>query len=254
VGTMYSYSEFIAVTDKAKELALKYKDMYDELYSKHSDEYHTKYRSGRTIHNLEESIRPDLMSIHRDMCFFDFSRTWRVKKQRMYKISRYADGRIQSIFAGDTYREFFIYEKDAIILADYSADEKSGRFSLESQGCGTFSNDKLISFFVAEIDHIYSDDIDYHLKCEQYDYCDDQISAVTTYDHISTEKITFDENVRSKLGYVKSSNSKCIKASPQVYIDDFIYDENKYLYEIHRRIPYKDNIGTAIIKVKSQPR
>ena len=77
---MYSYNDFIAVTDKAKELALKYRDKYEELYSKHSDEYHTEYRSGRTIHNLKESVRPDLMSVHKDMCFSDLSRTWRVKK------------------------------------------------------------------------------------------------------------------------------------------------------------------------------
>ena len=250
---MYSYSDFIAVTDKAKELALKYRDKYEELFSKHSDEYHTKYRSGRTIHNLRESIRPDLMSVHKDMCFFDLSRTWRVKKQRMYKISRYADGRIQSIFAGDTYREFFIYEKDLIILADYSASEKNGKFSLESLGCGTFANDKLINFFVAGIEHMYSDDIDYRLKCEQYDYSDDLLSAVTTYDYISTEKITADESDRSKLGYVKLVNSNGIKANPEVYTDEFIYDENKHLYEIARRVPYNENIGTAMIKVKPQP-
>lgn len=30
---MYSYSDFIAVTEKAKELALKYRDKYEELFS-----------------------------------------------------------------------------------------------------------------------------------------------------------------------------------------------------------------------------
>jgi hypothetical protein len=80
VKAMYSYSEFIAVTEKAKELALKYKDRYAELCSEHPNEYHTKYRSGRTIHNLKESVRLDLMSVHKDMCFSDLSRTGRVKK------------------------------------------------------------------------------------------------------------------------------------------------------------------------------
>ncbi|WP_455530015.1 hypothetical protein [Ruminococcus sp.] len=170
----------------------------------------------------------------------------------MYKISRSADGRIQSISAGDTYREFFIYEKGGIILADYSASEKNGKLSLESLGFGAFADDKLISFFVAEIEHIYSDDIDYHLVCEQYHHFDDLLSAVTTYDYKSTEKITADESDRSRLGYIKLG-SGAIKANPEVYTDEFIYDENKHLYEIARRVPYNENIGTALIKVKQQP-
>ena len=249
---MYSYSDFIAVADKARESALKYINRYEELCSGCSDEHLTEYRSGRTIHNLRESIRPDLMSVHKDMCFFDLSRTWRVKKQRTYKISRYADGRIQSICAGDTCKEFWIYEKDCIILADYSASEKSGKFTLESLGCGTIANDKLISFFVAEIEHIYSEDIDFRLKCEHYDYSDNLLSSVTTYDYISTEKITADENDRSKLGFIKLNSSTGIRANPEVYTDEFKYDENNALCEIHRRVPYNRNVGTAMIRVKPQ--
>lgn len=249
---MYSYNDFIAVANKAKELALKYISRYEELYSKCSNEYLTPYRSGRTIHNLKESIRPDLMSLHKDMRFFDFSSTWRIKKQRMYKISTSADGQIQSICAGDTYKEFWIYENGGIILADYSSSEKNGKFSLESLGYGTYENDKLVSFFVAEIEHIYSEDIDFHMICEHYDYSDNLLSTITTYDYQSTQKITLDENSQNKLGCIRLKSGTGIMANPSIYIDTFKYDENNFLREIERRVSYDQNVGTAIINIKQQ--
>ena len=248
---MYSYNKLISVINIAKELIYKYVTQYDLLLSKVEIQNQEKYYSRRTIHNLKESIRPDLASINYNMIFFDFSNSWRKKKQRLYKINKNIDGEIQCINAGNDYIEFWIYESDCIILVDYSFNLLKNKFVLESVGYGSFVNGIIDQFFVAEVYCFNENNVDFKLSCEQYEYSNNKLSSVTTYAYHSTERITVDSKDNNKLGYIKLGDGNGIEANPSVYFDEFLYNENNCLYQINRHMPYNENVGVAKIIIKN---
>ena len=225
----YSQSEFVEILEKAKDLAVRYKDSYESLLNAPGSVSVSKYRCTRTIHNLKETIRPDLMSANRDMLFFDNSLTWQTKKARTYTISRYADGKVKSISAGKDYTEFFIYENDDIILADYSLDKASGSFVLESVACGHYTDGKPVYFFVNELIGGYPEKDDLHFKLEEYAYQDDKLISITTRDLTASSE-----------------------AAPEVFLDKLIYDEHGSLSIIERHCPNNDKVGVAVLKVTGE--
>lgn len=89
---MYTYAEFAAIVKNARELESEYKDRYDSFLTGPGIAKQIKYSSRRTVHDLKECPRPDLMSLDRDMCFFDNSISWRTKKQHPYTINMSSEG------------------------------------------------------------------------------------------------------------------------------------------------------------------
>lgn len=248
---MYSYNKLLGIIDKAKDLIYKYKNQYDRLSNKMEIQIQDKYYSKRTIHNIKESIRPDLVSINYNMIFFDFSNSWRKKKQRLYRINKNIGGEIQCINVGNDYIEFWIYEGDCIILVDYSLNLLKNDFALESVGCGSFINGRIDQFFVAEVYCFNDNNVDFRLRCEQYEYSNNKLSSVTTYVYHSMKRITVDSKDNDKLGYIKLGNGNGIEANPEVYFDEFLYNENNCLYQINRYTPYNENVGVAKIIIKN---
>lgn len=237
----YSQNEFVEILEKAKDLAVRYSDSYTRLLHDMDNASQNSYRTRRTIHNLKESIRPDLTSVNINMRFFDNSSTWRNKKARTYNIVRSSDGRIQCISVKNEYTEFFVYDGDDVILADYSFDKSTGSFTPESVGCGHYENGRIAYFFVNELKGGYPEEKDLHFKLCKYSYNDDRLSTIVLYNLMTAAKINID--------FSDIGNYKVKYPNPEIYLDKLIYDEQGRLYLIERHCPQSNIAGVAKIEV-----
>lgn len=243
---MYNYKEFTDLISEIKILAFEYKDKFNAL----SDEIKCcktikKVRSTRTIHNLSFGIRPDFMSIHHSMSFFDFSFSWRKKGTHSYSCIFSDNGRLVCIHTGKKkFVEFYIYKENHMFLIGYA--EKDGRYNLESIGISRFKNEMLIEFSIAEIEKQYCTDMDIHLNAEQYIYSDNKISELITYDYISSKGITSN----SSTGELDCNVTKtgCVISNPEIYRDSFIY-QNEELVSIKRNVFFNPNIAECVLKI-----
>ncbi len=244
---MYNYKEFTDLISEIKSLAFEYKDKFNDL----SDGVKCctiikKIKTTRTIHNISCGIRPDFMSIHHCMSFFDNSFSWKEKKTRSYSCIFSDNERLVCIHTEKKkFVEFYIYKENHIILIGYA--EKDGRYNLESIGISRFKNESIIDFSIAEIKMQYCTDMDIHLNAEQYIYSGDRISELITYDYINSKRITvnfstgeFNCNI-TKAGYVISN--------PEIYRDKFIY-KNEELVSIKRSVFFNSNIAECELKIK----
>lgn len=243
---MYNYEEFTDLISEIKSLAFEYKDKFNDL----SDAVKCctiikKIRTTRTIHNISCGIRPDFMSIHHCMSFFDFSFSWKEKRTHSYSCIFSDNGRLVCIHTGKKkFAEFYIYKENHIILIGYA--EKDGCYNLESIGISRFKNGRIIDFSIAEIKMQYCTDMDIHLNAEQYIYLDDRISELITYDYISTKRIT----VNLSTGELDCNISKtgCVISNPEIYKDSFIYN-NEELVSIKRSVFFNPNVAECVLKI-----
>lgn len=250
---MFSFYEFNKLVSDTIDLIDKYKDKYDELASK----YHSytqnisvlKTASSRTIHNIENNIRPDFMKYDSSMCFFDFSPFWKNKKKRNYQIIKDECGKVKCILVGQRYVEFHIHINDRVVLIDYSKAANSSRYILESVGLGIYESNKIKVFLVAEVKSNYGIHILFDLKCEEYEYNNSTISKIISYEYSSQKSITKDTANPDLLGSVKHDTG-LITANPHIYIDNLIYSTNGDLCRIIRSDYYNSNIGNSIINIK----
>lgn len=243
---MYNYKEFTALISEIKALAFEYKDKFGTL----SDEVKhcgraEKIRSARTIHNIPLGIRPDFMSMHHAMCFFDDSFSWKEKKPHSYSCVFSDSGRLVCIHTEKKrFAEFYIYEGDKVLLIGYA--EKDGLYHLESIGMSRFENGRITDFSIAEIEKQYCNDIDIHLKAEQYIYSDGRISELITYDYVSSKNMTADHST-GELGCVITKTGGVI-SNPEIYRDSFVY-ENEKLSSIKRSVLFNSNIAECVLKI-----
>ena len=250
---MFSFYEFNMLVLDAIELIGEYKDKYEELVSKHN--LYTpnisviKTTTSRTIHNIENNIRPDFMKFDSSMNFFDFSPFWRNKKKRNYKIVTDECGEVKFIIVGQQYIEFHIHIDDRVVLIDYSKPTISSRYTLESVGLGIYESNKIKVFLVAEVKSNYVMQRPFDLKCEEYEYNNSTISKIITYEYTSQKSITKDAANPDLLGSIKH-DSGLITANPHIYIDNLIYSSNGNVCKIIRSDYYNTNIGNTIINIK----
>lgn len=243
---MYNYKEFTDLISEIKDLAFEYMNKFNSLNDGVKC-YKTikKVRSTRTIHNISFGIRPDLMSMHHCMSFFDNSFSWREKKTHSYSCIFSDNGQLVCIHTGKRkFSEFYLYKESNVILIGYA--EKDGKYNLESIGISRLKNGRIIDFAIAEIEKQYCNDIDIHLKAEQYIYSDDKISELLTFDYISSKYITANYST----GELNCNITKTggVFSNPEIYRDNFIY-ENGELVSIKRNIFFNSNVAECVLKI-----
>lgn len=245
---MFNCEKITEITELMRTLIKEYYNCFSKLENSIEIYYTKKMSSKRSIHNISYSIRPDFMSFNSCLCFFDWSFSWQNKRQNTYTICFNKDQRISCIYTGKkSFMEFFVYKNNMTILLGYSKQEEIYR--LESVGIGRYDNGRIVEFSVAELENMVYPSHGFRLKSEEYLYCNDKIVNVISYDYIANVKLTNNPNNPSEFGCI-NMKSGAIYANPEIYIDDYIYDDKTI--KVLRRNLFKVDIPPAEIIIRKK--
>lgn len=228
---MINYNEYVDKIENIKRLFYKYKDQYTLFQNQVKNCKKIDYfRSRKTIHNIEYSLRPDMTKIIREFPFFDFSSFWRCKKTYCYSIFVDTNERVHLISVDrEKFKEFWVYIEGGIILIDYLKCGDS--YTILSLGEVKIINNKIVDFTLLEVEKEYALDIDFILRTEQYEFNESgDITEVTTYIYDSRKKITASDTslVGTELGCIVN---KTLYANPEIFKHTLIYNEYGELIE-----------------------